>query len=84
MAAAPDLGVGPFRLDPANECLWRGTEMLRLTRKAFTALYYLAAHPGRVVTKEELFQAVWPAVVVSEAALTTCMREVRKVLADDP
>ena len=84
MAAAPDPRVGPLRLDPANECLWRGTEMLRLTRKAFAALHYLATHPGRVVSKEELFQAVWPAVVVSEAALTTCMREVRKVLADDP
>jgi DNA-binding winged helix-turn-helix (wHTH) protein len=82
--AEPNLCVGPFRLDPSNECLWRGTEAIRLTHKAFAALNYLAKHPRRVVTKEELFEAIWPKVVVSDAALTTCMREIRKALKDDP
>ena len=82
--AATYLCVGPFRLDPSNECLWRGTEAIRLTHKAFAALHYLAKHPGRMVTKEELFQAIWPKVVVSDASLTTCMREIRKALKDDP
>jgi DNA-binding winged helix-turn-helix (wHTH) protein/predicted ATPase len=82
--AAANLCVGPFRLDPSNECLWLGKEAIRLTHKAFAALHYLAKHPGRVVTKEELFQAIWPKVVVSDAALTTCMREIRKALKDNP
>ena len=37
-------------------------------------------HPGRVVTKEEVLRAVWPATVVSEWALTTCIRKIRKAL----
>src|SRR5262245_2800163 len=53
MTAVADLWVGPLRLDPPNEGLRRGTEMLRLTRKAFAALHYLATHPGRVVTNED-------------------------------
>jgi len=38
---------------------------------------------GQLVTKEALFQAVWPDVVVSESVLTTCLREIRQVLRDD-
>src|SRR5262245_32598750 len=71
------------RLDPANECLWRGEEAQQLTGKAFAVLHYLVAHAGRLVTKEELFRAVWPDVTVSEAALTVCVAEIRRALGDD-
>jgi DNA-binding response OmpR family regulator len=47
-----------YRLDVLNECVWRGKQMLHLTTKAFAVLQYLLAHAGRLVTKEELFQAV--------------------------
>ena len=35
------------------------------------------------MTKDELWRAVWPGVIVTDAALTMCMSEVRKALADD-
>jgi hypothetical protein len=38
--------------------------MIKLTPKAFAVLHYLIEHPGRVVTKEELFTEVWPETVV--------------------
>jgi hypothetical protein len=44
----------------------------------------LAEHPGQLVTKEELFQEVWPQTVVSEAALTRRIGELRQALRDDP
>jgi DNA-binding winged helix-turn-helix (wHTH) protein/predicted ATPase len=74
---------GVFRLDLANEWLRRGEQALALTPKAFAVLRYLAEHSGRLVTKEELFQAVWPETVVSDAALTVCIRVLRQVLSDD-
>jgi DNA-binding winged helix-turn-helix (wHTH) protein len=51
---------GPFRLDVRNEQLWRGEHALKLTPTAFVLLRYLVERAGRLVTKEELLQAVWP------------------------
>src|SRR4030095_1872765 len=51
--------------------------------KAFDVLLVLVTHPGQLVTKEALSQAVWPGVAVSEAALTVCIREIRQRLEDD-
>jgi DNA-binding winged helix-turn-helix (wHTH) protein len=83
MAAETPVSFGNFRLDPQNACVWRGTEMIKLTPKAFAVLHYLIEHQGRVVTKEELFTEVWPETVVSEVALSVCVREIRKSLEDD-
>lgn len=38
---------------------------------------------GQVVIKEDLFKIVWPNTVVSDAALTVCIRELRQALGDD-
>ena len=75
---------GPFRLDVANENVWRGQEACKLTRKAWAVLHYLVEHAGQLVTKDALFTQVWPEVVVGDAALTVCIRELRQVLGDDP
>lgn len=83
MATETSVSFGSFRLDPRNACVWRGAEMIRLTPKAFAVLHYLVAHPGRLVTKEEFFTAVWPETVVSDMALSVCVREIRKSLDDD-
>jgi predicted ATPase len=48
----------------------------------FAVLRLLVAQTGQLVTKEALLQAVWPDTVVSEAVLTTCIGELRKVLGD--
>lgn len=76
------LSFGPYRLDLANEQLWRGKQSVKITGKAFAVLRCLAEHSGQLVTKRELFQAVWPETVVSDAALTGCIQELRKALRD--
>ena len=43
----------------------------------------LLERSGEVVTREELFRDVWPDTAVSDAALTTCIQELRRALADD-
>lgn len=79
MSAAKQQGCA-LRLDLANELVWRENEHLRLTPKAFAVLRYLLERPSQLVTKETLLQTVWPDTEVSEWALTTCMREIRKAL----
>ena len=74
---------GPFRLDERNERLWHGSEVVRLTNKALAVLRYLVEHQGQLVMKDELFTAVWPGVVVSDAALVVCIRELRQALGDE-
>ena len=46
-------------------------------------LQCLAQRPGRLVTKDELYNAVWPGVFVGDAALKVCVLEIRRALADD-
>src|SRR4051795_2811010 len=75
---------GPYRLDRGNARLLRGRAPVALTPKAFDVLHYLASRPDRLVTKEELRSAVWPDVVVSDASVKVCVREIRKALDDGP
>ena len=44
---------------------------------------YLAEHAGRVASKEELLEAVWLGVVVTEDSLVQCVKEIREALSDD-
>jgi DNA-binding winged helix-turn-helix (wHTH) protein len=73
---------GSFRLDPDNACLWHGEQARPLTPKAFNVLQYLVTHADRLITKDELFEVLWPDTVVSEAALRVCIGELRKALGD--
>jgi DNA-binding winged helix-turn-helix (wHTH) protein/tetratricopeptide (TPR) repeat protein len=75
---------GPYRLDRDNARLLCGRAPVPLTPKAFDVLHYLASRPDRLVTKEELLSAVWPDVVVSDASVKVCVREIRKALDDGP
>ncbi|MBI3799184.1 MAG: transcriptional regulator [Deltaproteobacteria bacterium] len=72
----------PVYLDVENELIWAGEQQLRLTPKAFAVLRYLIERSGRLVSKEELLRAVWADTIVSEWALTTCLRAIRKALGE--
>ena len=72
----------PFRLDPDNALLWRGTTEVRLTPKAFAVLHCLVERHGQLVTKDALLERVWPGTVVGDAVLKVCVREIRKALGD--
>jgi eukaryotic-like serine/threonine-protein kinase len=72
----------PFRLDPVNQCLWRGEERLYLMPKPFAVLTYLVEHAGRLVTHEELLAAIWPDTYVQPEVLRRYILEIRRVLGD--
>src|SRR5258706_4051141 len=77
----------PFRLDTGNQCLWRGDglaeERILLAPKAFAVLRYLVEHPGRLVTHDELFEALWPKTYVQPEVLKSHIAAIRAVLGDD-
>ena len=73
-----------FRLDVRNACLQRGKQTIVLTPKALNVLRYLAEHAGQLITKDDLWRAVWPGISVTDATLTVCLSEIRRALGDQP
>lgn len=73
----------PFRLDVANEQLWRESTLIRLRPKTFEVLVYLAQNAQRLVTKKELLDNIWTDTVVSDELLRGYIRELRETLGDD-
>src|SRR4029453_6159949 len=69
---------GPFRLDLANACLWHAAQSVPLRPKTFEVLVYLVTHAGQLVTKDALFDAVWPETAVGDGVLKIRMNELRK------
>ena len=78
------ISFGPFRLDALDQCLWREGQAVRLAPKEFAVLLYLVRHPGRLITKEELIEAVWPDTMVADGVLKVSIRKIRAALDDDP
>ncbi|HEX9953044.1 MAG TPA: transcriptional regulator [Rubricoccaceae bacterium] len=74
---------GDFILDATNRQLWRGGDRVDLTARYFDALVLLVQEHGRLVEKDRFFAEVWGDVVVSDSALTQCIKDVRKGLGDD-
>jgi predicted ATPase/DNA-binding winged helix-turn-helix (wHTH) protein len=71
-----------FRLDLANQCLRRGEHSVPLTPKAFDVLRYLVEQPGRLVTQDEILEALWPKTYVNPEVIRKYIQEIRKVLGD--
>jgi formylglycine-generating enzyme len=72
-----------FALDLARGCLRAGDHEIDLRPKTFEVLCYLVENAGRLVSKQELFEAAWPNVSVCDDSLVQCIRELRQKLGDD-
>jgi DNA-binding winged helix-turn-helix (wHTH) protein len=81
------LRFGPFALDRANQRLSRDGAEIHLPPRAYAVLLHLVEHSGSLITKDELLDAVWGELHVTDGALKRCVAELRKALedpADDP
>ena len=65
-----------YTVDLDNTQLWRGKQAIALTSQTFAVLRYLVEHAGQVVTKTELFAALWPGTAGRDGALTFCIVEI--------
>src|ERR1700676_3852475 len=74
---------GQFVLDPAKRTLSHADSPISLTPKAFDVLLFLAQNPNRLVTKEELLQAVWGDTFVEEGYLKQYIYNLRKALGEN-
>jgi len=72
---------GPFEVDAEEAQLRRDGTAVPVTRKALSLLVALLGRPGKLFTKAELFETVWAGTVVSDAALSRAIRELRVVQA---
>ncbi len=74
---------GAFRIDPENQCLWRGSKRIAVRPRPFAVLEYLVEHPGRLISHDEILDALWPETFVQPQVLRTYMLDLRKALGDD-
>lgn len=72
-----------FTLDIDNRVLLQAGRAIALNSRYFDALALLVREQGRLVAKQRFFDEVWAGSVVTDAALTQCIKEIRRLLGDD-
>jgi DNA-binding winged helix-turn-helix (wHTH) protein len=82
--SACDVFFAPFRLDVEGGRLWNGASELAIRPKTLAVLRHLAEHAGRLVTVGDLVHAVWADSHGSAPLVKGCVRELRRLLGDDP
>ena len=80
----PSYRFDPFVLDGRAYRLMRGETPLELPPKVLDLLFLLAATPGALLTKEDIFDALWPGVSVTDNAITQVVSDLRQALGDTP
>lgn len=71
-----------FSLDLQQCVLRREGDAIALRPKAFNVLLHLVVNAGRSVSKQELLDALWPGLAVTDDALVQCVSDVRQALSD--
>ena len=82
-AVSEDYEFDHFRIDAKHRFLMREGEVVQLKPKVFDTLMVLIESAGRIVTKDELMQAVWGDTIVEENNLTHNISVLRKVLGEN-
>ena len=71
-----------FHLDLENRQLLKAGKIIPLNSKYFDVLSLLVQQPGQLASKEFIFEKVWSDVVVTDSALSQCIKDIRKQLGD--
>jgi DNA-binding winged helix-turn-helix (wHTH) protein/tetratricopeptide (TPR) repeat protein len=77
-------GFAGFVFDPANARLEHAGEHIAIRPKMVALLAELVAHAGELVDKDELMNVVWPETAVTDSVLAGAVRDLRRILGDDP
>jgi len=77
---------GEFSIDQAAERVFRGSMQLDISGKSYAILMILVKKNGRIVTREEIKQALWPADANIDVAsnINTSIHNLRQILGDSP
>ncbi len=80
----PPIEHGALRLEPATRRVFLDDEEVSLTQREFDLLAHLAAHPGRVYSRDQLMEAVWGESFFNDTSTVTVhIRRLRAKLGDD-
>lgn len=77
------LRFGEVTFDPEARLLLRGPDPVHLTPKAFSLLALLLKERPRALSREEIFNGIWPDVLVTESNLTSLVNDLRSAIGDD-
>jgi TolB-like protein/DNA-binding winged helix-turn-helix (wHTH) protein len=77
-----DFRLGGWLVQPSQCRLTRGGRTVQVRAKVMDLLSYLASRQGEVVSKDQLLDAVWESLAVSESALTHTVAELRQAIGD--
>jgi DNA-binding response OmpR family regulator len=84
-AEEPPIEAGPLRIEPASRRVFLDGEEVQLTMREFDLLAFLAAHPGRVYSRDQLMESVWGEPYFEDTSTVTVhIRRLRAKLGDDP
>jgi DNA-binding winged helix-turn-helix (wHTH) protein len=72
-----------FRLEMAKQLLWDGETPVNLPPKIYRLLLFFLQHAGQLISREELFNAVWDGRIVDDSALRLAVNSLRNILQDD-
>ncbi len=79
------ISVGKFVIDAEGYRVTRNGMPLTLSTLEFRLLYYLASHPNKVYTRDQLLDAVWGTErFVTPRSVDACMRRLREKVEEDP
>ena len=82
-ASTHSFRIGDWQVFPDQDRICHDTEAVHLEPRMMELLVYLARRAGRVVSKNEIIDAVWQQQIVSNSALSRCMALLRKSIGDD-
>lgn len=81
--AAPDFHIGGWLVQPTLNLIRDGSTVRHLEPQVMDLLVFLGTTGGRVISKDEIIDAVWDGRFISEATLTRSMADLRRALGDD-
>ena len=76
------LTFGEFQLDSDRFELRRNGQLRKVEPKVFDLVAHFAKNPGRVFSRDDLVASVWHGRVVSDATVSTCIKNARKAVGD--
>lgn len=77
------LQIGDWIVEPSTGLLHCAGQKERLEPRVMSVLCLLASEPGRVFSKQELFDQVWGVAIVEDVTLSRCISDLRRALGDD-
>jgi len=84
-SAAETIQAGELRIDPALRAVHRGENEILLTQRELDLLIFLARHPGRIFSRDDLMERVWELAYYSDSSTVTVhMRRLRAKIEPDP